>query len=555
MAVTTETPSPSTSAAGAERPRAAEDSSAPVIPGREGDLSSGRLRTRGTPGTKSIPLRESLRARGVREVAEAVQESRLSGPAAHRSDPGQAPSEAPAEEAGVPSDRGDGKEVPGPVSPKGPEAEAEGKISPVRGEASQAAQASAREAEGASTTLHEASKAATPAAAPSPAAGKGRLRSGIRPGPCRFPGLLPPGGASGSSGPPGTTGKRSGSLLDPPQLGSLQIEVERDKENIRALFVTDSGVTRDIIETHRGEIRKLLEADGFRLEKFDVLTQQERGGFAGAGEGALLQGFPAPGRKPGDRGNPGSRSPLRGNVPGLPAGKPPRDGRPLCLKKGSEMSVSTITSTASQTQAQQVAKNKTSLSQADFMNLFVAQLQYQNPLEPLDQYQMASQMAQFSSLEALNTLNDTVKSMVSYQATQNSLQVASLVGKKVEISGNNLSLEAGTAGEGLYQLAAEGKVTIKIYNGSDQLVRTIDAGTKGTSKEKVLWDGRDQLGGILADGLYRFEVSAVDSKGQSVSAVTSHSATVRGISFESGTTYLDLGLERVTLSDLNAILG
>jgi flagellar basal-body rod modification protein FlgD len=202
-----------------------------------------------------------------------------------------------------------------------------------------------------------------------------------------------------------------------------------------------------------------------------------------------------------------------------------------------------------------VAKNKTSLSQADFMNLFVAQLQYQNPLEPLDQYQMASQMAQFSSLEALNTLNDTVKSMVSYQATQNSLQVASLVGKKVEISGNTLSLEGGTAGEGLYQLAAGGKVTVKIYNSNDQLVRTIDAGTKGTSKEKIAWDGRDQLGGILADGLYRFEVSAVDSKGQSISAVTSHSATVRGISFENGTTYLDLGLEKVTLSDLNAILG
>jgi flagellar basal-body rod modification protein FlgD len=215
------------------------------------------------------------------------------------------------------------------------------------------------------------------------------------------------------------------------------------------------------------------------------------------------------------------------------------------------MSISALSSVVDQNQSASQTSTKNTLTQQDFLNLFVTQMKYQNPLDPIDNNQMATQMAQFGSLEALNNMNTTLGNI----ASMSNLQGIALLGKKVEATGNSLSIESGKVSEGYYQLSNPGKVTIRIYDAQGRLVRAIDDGQKDISKQKIVWDGKSQEGATLPDGTYLFQVSAVDGNGQAISVSSSSIDTVTGVSFENGVIYLNWGSKKITLSDILSIQG
>ena len=157
------------------------------------------------------------------------------------------------------------------------------------------------------------------------------------------------------------------------------------------------------------------------------------------------------------------------------------------------MSISSISSNAASSQADQT-KKKDILNQADFMKLFITQLRFQDPLNPIDNNQMAAQMAQFSSVEALENMNQSLKAMAAYQASTSNVLLAGLIGKKVEAAGNQLSISQGVVSEGSYQLARNGRVTVQIYDANGQIVRTIDEGARDSSKQKLVWNGKNEQG-------------------------------------------------------------
>lgn len=218
------------------------------------------------------------------------------------------------------------------------------------------------------------------------------------------------------------------------------------------------------------------------------------------------------------------------------------------------MSISPILSTTPTDATTQVKQRKTSLNQEDFLNLFVTQLKNQNPFDPLDHYQMATQIAQFNSLDSLNRIQGTLENLSAYQASMNGLQAAGLIGKRVEVQRQVLSLNQGKISEGFYQLSRPGQVKIAIYDGQGQLVRTIEEGMKDTSRQKVLWDGKSDTGIKQKDGQYFFQVIASDNKGQPIPVEFSVVDTITGIHFDQGIIYLNLGAGRVTLQDVKAIL-
>jgi flagellar basal-body rod modification protein FlgD len=199
-------------------------------------------------------------------------------------------------------------------------------------------------------------------------------------------------------------------------------------------------------------------------------------------------------------------------------------------------------------------KRKTVLSQEDFLNLFVTQMRYQNPLEPMDNFQMATQMAQMTSTESLKSIYEAVEKLAANQTSWSNFQASGLIGKKVEYQGNGLTLEQGTVSEAYYQLASPGKALLQVYDGTGNLVWKSEAGFKDAAKQKFEWNGRNQQGVQLPDGPYFLQVSAVDEKGSAISATTRCVGTVNGVSLENGTSSLQVGRNRVSMNEITAIL-
>ena len=218
-------------------------------------------------------------------------------------------------------------------------------------------------------------------------------------------------------------------------------------------------------------------------------------------------------------------------------------------------SLTNVSSTLTQSSATATSGNsKKVLSQEDFLNLFVTQMRYQNPLEPMDNYQMGSQMAQMTSVESLNNIYEAVEKLAANQTSWSNLQASGLIGKKVEFQGNAITLEQGTASEAYYQLASPGQVLLQVYNSAGNLVWKSEAGFKDTTKQKIEWNGKNQQGGQVSDGAYIFQVSAVDGNGNSVSVTTRSVGTVSGVCLENGSSSLQVGKNKISLSEITSIL-
>lgn len=218
------------------------------------------------------------------------------------------------------------------------------------------------------------------------------------------------------------------------------------------------------------------------------------------------------------------------------------------------MDVQGIGSTPSSGQVQK--KDNATLDKNSFMKLFVAQMQNQDPLKPMDGQDLAAQLAQFSSLEQLYSLNNGIDKLAAYQASQNNLQALSLMGKVVEADGNSVTLQGGKPTQALYQLdgnAASRIINIKNQNGD--YVRTLKLGNADSGRYALDWDGLGQGRQPLSDGQYTFEVLATDGQGAQVPASTLISGSVAAVHFDKGVANLILSSgQQIGVSDISKII-
>ena len=165
----------------------------------------------------------------------------------------------------------------------------------------------------------------------------------------------------------------------------------------------------------------------------------------------------------------------------------------------------------------------------DFFKMMIAQLQHQDPLNPLDGTDFTAQLAQFSSLEQLSNVNDQLEMLGLYQASLNNAQSISLIGKEITAIGDVVKVE-GASVDLAYNLSESAEqVTIKIYDEGANLVDTLELGSQQEGENSVTWD----CGGI-ASGNYSFDVSAIDANGDAISAYTLITGEVTGIAFKGG---------------------
>jgi flagellar basal-body rod modification protein FlgD len=190
-----------------------------------------------------------------------------------------------------------------------------------------------------------------------------------------------------------------------------------------------------------------------------------------------------------------------------------------------------------------------------FMKLLVAQLEHQNPLEPMDNTQFTQQLAQFTSLEQLQTMNSNLTALMSAQTTMNGLQAATLIGKEVQAQGATTHVQkSGAAAPINYSLAADSaKVQIDILDQAGKTVRTIEAGNQKAGAQKVTWNGKDLTGQALPEGDYTFVINATNKVGNPVTVEATLKGSVEGVAYDGNHPYLVVGGNRVALTSVTNI--
>ena len=154
------------------------------------------------------------------------------------------------------------------------------------------------------------------------------------------------------------------------------------------------------------------------------------------------------------------------------------------------------------------SKSVAESEQDKFMTLLVTQMKNQDPLNPLDNAQMTSQLAQLSTLSGIEKLNATMESFISGFQSGQALHAANMIGRAVLVPGEEISLTEGQAVFGVELDEPADKVTVNIKDAEGKLVHTLDLGAQEAGVIPLAWNGQVGDDETVADGRYKVEVVA-----------------------------------------------
>lgn len=188
-------------------------------------------------------------------------------------------------------------------------------------------------------------------------------------------------------------------------------------------------------------------------------------------------------------------------------------------------------------------EERATLDRGDFMNLFLAQLQYQDPMNPMQSAEMASQVAQFNMVDLMYKNNEAMQQLVTSDEARTRLQAVTFLGQEVRYSGSTLPV--GSNGPKPFDLELEDPVAscvVTIRNSEGLVVRSLDLGGMPSGIHPLNWDGTDAEGDPVPEGHYRVYAEAMDDNGDEVSIGTWTTGAVSGVS------YPDTGLPELRLN-------
>lgn len=214
--------------------------------------------------------------------------------------------------------------------------------------------------------------------------------------------------------------------------------------------------------------------------------------------------------------------------------------------------VSYINETSKQSSSVSTAEDLSS----NFMTLFIAQLKNQDPLKPLENADLTSQLAQINMVNGIENLGSSLSSISSQIDAGKQLQAAALIGRGVLVPGDKVLVGEGTATPfGIELTAPADSVTVTLRSSSGEVVRSFDLGAMEAGYETFTWDGLLEDGSTAADGSYSVVVEAT-SEGSLVQYTTLNYGLVTGVSGSDSGVMLDLGgtLGRVNIDDVRQVI-
>lgn len=219
-------------------------------------------------------------------------------------------------------------------------------------------------------------------------------------------------------------------------------------------------------------------------------------------------------------------------------------------------SVKTTTTSDGLSAATSSATGSKALGKDAFLQLLVTQLKNQNPLDPQDNSAFVAQLAQFSSLEGITTLNDTVSGIAGNYNSSQALQASSLVGRSVIAQTDKAVVDTSKSLNGTVVVPTSvSAATVKITNSAGTVIRTLDLGSQSAGNTSFIWDGKDSSGAVAPAGTYTFGAT-ITIDGTNTSLITYLPATVNSVTISQtgGELMLNLaGLGSVALSKVQTI--
>lgn len=219
------------------------------------------------------------------------------------------------------------------------------------------------------------------------------------------------------------------------------------------------------------------------------------------------------------------------------------------------MIVSSATNTTPTTDSTSTKTNSATdpaAAQDRFLKLLVAQLNNQDPMNPLDNAQMTSQIAQINTVTGVQQLNETVKSLASQFAAQQLMQGSNMVGRQVLVEGNTMTVdETSKKATGAFDLAGSAaSVTVQVLDPTGKQVGAVEMGSLPAGRYNFSWDAAQYQG----DANVRFKVVANNAKAV-VEATPLAIDKVVAVSMDGNKLQLQLGRGGVATQDgIKAIL-
>jgi flagellar basal-body rod modification protein FlgD len=194
---------------------------------------------------------------------------------------------------------------------------------------------------------------------------------------------------------------------------------------------------------------------------------------------------------------------------------------------------STITDYIQSAADQPKKTGQSTLGKDDFLKLLFTQLQNQDPQNPMDDREMAAQLAQFSSLEQMTNLNTSFGDLKTVMEQQGKYSLLQAMGKSARAEGDGLVPDASGNLNGIYSLPSNASgVTVTVANSAGTTVRTFTAGAQTAGEHAVSWDGKLANGTAAPADHYTYAVQAVDTTGTAIPATTYTEGTITAVSLD-----------------------
>jgi flagellar basal-body rod modification protein FlgD len=202
-----------------------------------------------------------------------------------------------------------------------------------------------------------------------------------------------------------------------------------------------------------------------------------------------------------------------------------------------------------------IGSDSLSITQDRFLKLLVAQIQNQDPLNPLQNSEVTSQLAQLSTVTGINKLSDLLSGISSNFAQAQSLQAASVIGHGVLVPGDAINLAQGAALGAVDLPQAVDQLTITIRDAAGATVHTAELGAQASGLVKFQWDGVGDSGSAAPDGSYTYEVKAL-AAGKPIKDISAFAyGRVDSVSLGAQGSQLNVGgLGSVNISQVKQIL-